>query len=336
VPTKQTIALSVVLVIAAAALGFVGYRLNQKPSPPPFPSQCLGELNGRCSQEQSGFYFYSDRANDPAALTVTYGNNIYGAAGTAVDISVGANVPAHQTLHWMIQLYGVSQLKPETFGPDSGSPRTRIWLGPGVTLQIIKTRTPNSGNTVQVLTGSIVGPVAGYTTLKSITEVPIGALDEGIQFISGDADGDVVNMNDAFTEGNLPYVIARNPNAAAGGIASAPNISFGQMLVPGTWYYPRTIWVQESYSMPVDSTLSYAQPSTSAVGVTSWESDSFTNGIFELTSNTSQSDQASHEFWAGIVLGIAGSALIGSVQTLSMIEIRRRRVTNQGQRQQRG
>lgn len=295
----------VTLVLCAVGLAYFGYRWT-KPTPfPPNPQVCLKHIAGRCAGEQSGIYLYVSDPMIPVAVEAGYGQNIFGPRGVAESLQVGADVPAGQSIRWMIQLYGVTRLTPQTFGPGIGGKRRRIDLSPGVSLLTIKHWTPNSGTNVQVLLGEIRGPARGFSLMKTVAQNPVGYTVTGIESATGDTSGQIVTENQKYLLGDLPYVFAIGPNDVPGSPASAPGISDGNLLIAGNWFFPRRVFVQESYTTPLGAQVMYVEPQTSQAGRMEWQTNDYVDGRFGLSRPTAQADEQKHQFWAGIALGVA-------------------------------
>src|SRR5438105_8426795 len=104
-PTKhQVLVLGGLLLICAVVCGVLGYVWTRKPAFPRFPIPCIGRIHGSCWEEQSGVFLYVDKPQYPVALKVTYGQTVYGPQGVTESVWIGADIPDHQTLHWMLQL----------------------------------------------------------------------------------------------------------------------------------------------------------------------------------------------------------------------------------------
>ena len=317
--------IGVALALVACVLGYLGYHWTRSTPPPPSPIACVGRIEGRCHEEQSGVYLYVSNPVFPVALTAFYGQNIFGPPGAGEDLQVGADVPAGQSMRWMIQLYGVTRLTPQTFGPDIGGQRRRINLGPGVSLLTIKELTPNSGSSVQVLQGEIRGPARGYSILKAEAQDPVGYEVVGIQWGDGDTSGPVATENEKYILGNLPYVFATGPNDAPGTPASTLGVGDGNPLASGDWFFPRRAFVRESYTAPLAAQVIYAEPQTSQTGKMDWQSTDYVSGRFALSRLAVQTDEQNRQFWAGIAFGVGGAAAIAAIQALSVLPLRRRR-----------
>jgi len=323
---QRLLLLGVVFLIAAIVLGVVGFRLTRTLGAPNFPITCLGKIDGRCHQEQSGLYLYDNEPSDPIALTVIFGSNVYGPAGTSELIEVGANVPASQTLKWMVELYGVPLLRPETFGPDIRGSRRQISLsGTPATLTTVHVSTPNSCSKAQVLEGTITGPTNGYSTLQQVATVPIGSSGNGIATVSGDASAPVVAQNALWILGDLPYLIATPPDQVPGTVAHAPEIVSGPLLKPGLWYYSKRALVIEEYEQPIASEMLYSESQPSIAGSTQWQSSTYAHGRFVLENIGAQDGDENRQFWAGIALGLAGGCAVAAIQTVATLTSKRRK-----------
>src|SRR5580704_1823263 len=75
---RRSAAIGVALALFACALGFLGYRWTRSTPPPPSPIACVGRIDGRCHEEQSGVYLYVSDPAFPVALNAFYGKNIFG------------------------------------------------------------------------------------------------------------------------------------------------------------------------------------------------------------------------------------------------------------------
>jgi hypothetical protein len=322
---QRSVVIGVALALAACVLGYLGYRWTRSTAPPPSPVACLGHGSGRCSEEQSGVYLYVSDPATPIALAASYGQNIFGPPGIAESLQVGANVPPGRSVRWMIQLYGVTRLTPQTFGPSIGGQRRRINLYPGVSLLTIKHWTPNSGTSIQVLQGEIRGPARGYSLMKAEAQNSVGFELNGIQFVDGDTSGRIVTENEKYILGDLPYVFATGPNDVPGAPATAPGISDGDLLVSGDWFFPQHAFVHESYTAPLAAQVIYAEPQTSQTGRMDWQNTDYVSGRFALSRLAVQVNEQNHQFWAGIALGVGGAAAIAAIQAIAVLPLRRRR-----------
>jgi hypothetical protein len=225
----------------------------------------------------------------------------------------------------MVQLYRVTRLTPQTFGPGIGGKRRRINLDSGVSLLTIKHWTPDSGTNIQVLLGEIRGPARGFSIMKTVAQNPVRYVVTGIESASGDTSGQIATENQKYILGDLPYVFAIGPNDVPGAPASAPGISDGDLLIAGNWFFPLRAFVQESYTAPLGAQVMYTEPQTSQIGKMEWQTSDYVDGRFALSRPTAQADEQKQQFWAGIALGVGGAAAIAAIQTLAAIPLRRRR-----------
>lgn len=323
---RRTRVISGLLLATAVLLAFVGYRWTKTVSSPNFPIHCIGYIHGSCHEEESGISLYINHPADPVALVVSYARGGANQTGEQESMRIGANVPAGQSLTWTIELYGVTQLVPEDFGPSGPKPRRRVELAENVTLRSVYEPTPNSGNTIQVLEGTITGPVYGYSTLKATSTVPSSFVVSGEDLIDGDATASVVSQNRKWIVGDLPFIVATPPEKVPGSPADAPGFAAGPLPTPGIWYYPKYSFIDESYTRPIATQLLYSESPPSAVGNTDWQGSGYVHGRFVLESLNAQDHDQEHQFWAGIALGLAGACLLAAVQTLGTFRFRRARL----------
>ena len=303
------------LATAGIALGVVGYHLTRTTPPPPDPSQlCDYQFDGRCVSIQSGIYLYTSNPARRIALTASYGPQIWGPKATGESLLIGADVPAGAQVRWMVMLYGVARLRPESQRPGSGRP-ARIDLSSGVTLSELKMRNGAWGNSVQVLTGEISGPSRGAAILRAYTRTPAGYDASTIARASGNVDGTVATSNTKYTVARLPYVFAQRPSDTPGAVASSPMWSPNRPLpVPGDWYVPVHAFVAESYRIAPSDRVVSADPPPSSVGTARWRSTNYVSGSFATINDYAMARDTRHQFWAGIVLGLCGATLIAAIQ----------------------
>lgn len=306
------------LAAAGIALGIVGYHLTRTTPPPPDPSQvCDHYVDGGCPSIQSGIYLYTSNPALRIALTASFGPQIWGPKATEESLLIGADVPAGAQVRWMVMLYGVARLRPETQRPGSGRP-PRIDLSSGVTFSELKMQNSAWGNTVQVLTGEISGPSRGAAILQADTRTPAGYDASTIARASGNVDGTVATSNAKYTVADLPYVFAQRPSDTPGAIASSPIWSPNRPLpVPGDWRVPMHAFVAESYRITTSDRLVSADPPPSSTGAAQWRSTDYVNGSFASINDYATARETSHQFWAGIVLGLCGATLIAAIQAFA-------------------
>jgi len=291
----------------------------QKPPPPPNPVTCLGSDRGGCEQEQNSVYLYTDNPKYPTAIAVEYSSTPSG-DGTDESITVGADVPAHHRLHWMVELLGAARLEGEQFRPG-GKPS--ISLGPHVRLRTMRAKTIDSGNSVQALEGWIQGPSDEFDIVKgAATSVPN---DNGDQYAEGMSEQRLATWNSSYLEADLPFVRAVESDEIPGSPAVPPRTDDNPFVLPGKWYYPRTGYASEWYNLPLGATIGYASPPVSSAGSAVWTSNHVAYGYFGAELPGYADNESIRTFKAGIALGIAGSAVIAALQAFATIPLRRRR-----------
>jgi hypothetical protein len=234
--------LALSLVVCAGVFGYLGFHWTRGVGAPNFPQACTGYVDGRCEEEQSGLYIYVSDPSDPIALSDTY-SGPQNQNDVLEQIMVGANVPAGQSLRWMVELYGVARLRP--WKPDSVHPR-KVYLE-NAELRSFKSRLPDEPG--QILSGTIDGPSSTYNGVKANTNDPAGFAGN-IGSAAGLPTGEAVTENRKWVLGDLPYVFATPIGTAPGSPALAPNIIGGPLDVPGRWYFPKKAFVAESFAQP--------------------------------------------------------------------------------------
>ena len=324
-----------VFLLLTVASGLFSYWWTRPTSFPTLAFPCV-EYQKQCVEEQSGVFVYESNPRIPLTLTVEYQHNFWHQGHTDEMIRLGANVPAHESVNWMIQLVGTAVEKPEYQGKAYlPPPFWQVVKPPGSEMFTVRNQYPGTSPFTQILEGTIRGPI---NTLKPIpitfpTHDNMYQIDSESQvLISGQSTGHFVSLNTAFVLGDLPCVSSGAPPLQPGQSLSKgdPAVNIGQAQVPGQWYRPRVINLRESYQ-PIEVQglwqwkEYYDEPSTTKPNSVSWNSTGSVCGNFGLENLVTVSDARGRRTLAYVALGFAGGAFLGLIQALSQPSTRRRR-----------
>jgi hypothetical protein len=313
---------AVALLVIAAVLTVWGYRWTRPAAFPSLPSNCPQTIascrdpwHTATSRAESAITVYVSNPSTPVAVFADFGDN-------AESINIGADVPAHQRLNWILQLSGTAMINHPTH--DAWKPQD-VWVnkeyGQGVSLgsRVIKK------DGVQYVEGSILGPTTGYSVMRAVGRTPEFSYANNGASIYGSPVAPSIASTGAYKLGNLPFLIAHLPGELPGTTSAVAGEKADSPPLPGRWFNPKVAFLRES--VIADTTtydLTWANPAATDTGTMLWVSASAIAAQFEERSIRYQATHQDRQFYAGILLGIAGGAWIGGLQGILVLGWRRR------------
>ena len=339
---RRQVGVGLVLTVLAAGFMLLGYAWTRSPGPPPSPDLCLRHGGNTCYEETSGAYVWTSDPNVPISVTGSFATLPFQPGHYGEAISIGADLPAHRALEWMVQLIGGAKLVPEEFGPDMLGGRWHVLLPKGATLRTVEVPGPARANTLptaQIIEGAITGPANGYSTMKTaiydsnvgIYSSSTGGIGDnlGTVEIQGATFQPVVTENAAYLAADLPFVEVGNFDSTPGSTLLANSYQEGA-CVPGSWYSPKSALVSVSFDAEPDMQMIWSYPAASDSPPNSpsdvqWLDLRAVAASVTMRNLATQTADQNRQFWAGIALGVGGGAFVGAVQLLLLIPIRRER-----------
>jgi hypothetical protein len=326
--------------LAVLAVGIVcafgGYLLARSPGYPPVPELCLGHVPHSCQQEDSGAYLWTSNPRVPVALSASFGLEST-PSQDGEEISVAADLSKHQRLRWMLELFGAAMLR-------QGQPgqRSQPYLPAGESFRVVRLPYEFRGQTlptVQVFEGTLTGPTRGYTAIRTSIYNSRPRVENSSAFqrpasaaasVGGLTVQRIISSNNAYLAAELPYIDVGSFGSIPGSSLRSNSVDLGTIAVSGRWFAPLKSLVSVSLSQVGHWQVLGASPAVSNTVLSDFTEIQWFDlravaanvGLENLAITSTDQER---QFWAGIVLGVGGSAFIAAVQLLVLLPIRRGR-----------